>query len=139
MRADHALLASTLAALLFVTAGAQAAAPKHEGAPKRDPMMLHLDPTARVEQRCNARAMGMISREHQNMRPDELVAYAFADTRESTDTVAATGAAVRSAGHWYHLSYHCQTSADGMDIKSLTYDLGREVPRADWSAHYLVP
>ncbi len=102
-------------------------------------MMLHLSPATRVEQRCNARAMGEIQRQHQGMRPDELVAYAFADTKVGADTVSAPGAAVRSAGHWFRLSYRCQTSADGMDIRSFSYELGKEVPRTDWSAHYLVP
>lgn len=122
------------AVALLLCAGAAQASP-----PKRDEMIRHLDPAARVEQRCNARAMGVISREHHDMRPDELVAYAFADTKVGSDSIAAPGAAVRSAGRWYHLSYRCHTTADGLDIKDFSYALGSEVPRADWTAHYLVP
>jgi hypothetical protein len=133
LRALHLPLAASVATVLVCTGIAQAATPK------RDEMMLHLDPATRIEQRCNARAMGMIEREHHGMRPDELVAYAFADTTVGGDSVVAPGAAVRSAGHWYRLSYRCHASADGMDIKDLSYALGAEVPRADWSAHDLVP
>lgn len=122
------------AAALVLCAGAAEAAPH-----RHDEMMLHLDPATRIEQRCNARAMGAISREHRDMRPDELVAYAFADTKVGADNIVAPGAAVRSAGHWYRLSYRCQTSADGLDIKDFSYALGSEVPRSDWPAHYLVP
>lgn len=105
----------------------------------RDPAMLHVDPATRVEQRCNARAMGVVSREREGMRPDELVAYAFADTHQQDGAISAPGAAIRSAGHWYHLSYQCRTSADGMDVTDFSYVLGAEVPKEDWSEHSLVP
>lgn len=107
--------------------------------PKRDAAILQLDPATRIEQRCNARAMGEISREHHDLRPDELVAYAFADTHLEGDHITAPGAAVRSAGRWYHLSYQCRTSADGMDIETFSYTLGDEVPREQWTDHFLVP
>jgi hypothetical protein len=46
----------------------------------QDQVMLKLTPETRLEQRCNARAMGAVNREHKNFRTDELVAYAFAET-----------------------------------------------------------
>jgi len=109
--------------------------------PERDKAIEKLAPEARIEQRCNARAMGAISREHPDLAPDELVAYAFADPDTDTEkeSIAAPGAAVRSKGHWYHLAYRCQTTADGLDVVAFSYDLGNVVPREDWSAHYLVP
>ncbi|MFG1478181.1 DUF930 domain-containing protein [Xanthobacter sp. V4C-4] len=136
MRFSHRRIAAAVvlcAGAACVLGGAAAASPR------RDEMILHLDPATRIEQRCNARAMGVISREHHDLRPDELVAYAFADTQVGADTIVASGAAVRSAGHWYRLSYRCRTTADGLDIREFSYALGSEVPRADWSAHYLVP
>ncbi len=101
--------------------------------------MLKLAPRARMEQRCNARAMGLISREHKGLRPDELVAYAFADTVAQDGKVEAPGAAVRSAGKWYHLSYVCQTTDAGMGVSSFQYSLGAVVPTQQWAEHYLVP
>lgn len=101
--------------------------------------MLHVDPATRREQRCNARAMSTVEHEHEDMRPDELVAYAFADPQTGADSVRAPGAAIRSRGHWYHLTYACRTSPDGMEVETFSYTLGGEVPRADWAAHSLVP
>lgn len=94
-------------------------------------MILRLSPSERVEQRCNARAMGEISREHKEMRPDSLVAYAFSTPKMSDDSIKAPGAAVRSRGHWYHLSYSCQTNADGTDVRSFAYHLGNRIENAE--------
>lgn len=119
-----------LAGLLW-TGAAFAASP--------DKTMLLLEPSERMEQRCNARAMGEVSRQHPGLHPDEVVAYAFADTRIGNDQVSAPGAAVRSGGHWYHLSYQCTTKDEGLGIEALTYVLGKEIPRDAWDAHGLVP
>ena len=100
--------------------------------------MQMLDPAARVEQRCNARAMGDIGRARHDLHPDELVAYAYANTRLVKQHLNAPGAAVRSGSTWYHLSYACETANDGMDIKSFSYTLGAAIPRSEWDAHYLV-
>lgn len=144
-------LFSTLVALNLVAgatvlhASPAAAAKRHpqkatvQTETQRDPAMLRVDPATRVEQRCNARAMGVVGREQQGMRPDELVAYAFADTQQKDGAISAPGAAIRSAGRWYHLSYRCHTGADGMDVTDFTYVLGAEVPKQDWSEHSLVP
>ncbi|MFT0861277.1 DUF930 domain-containing protein [Ancylobacter sp. G4_0304] len=100
--------------------------------------MLMLDPTARIEQRCNARGMGLLQREHKGLHPDELVAYAYANTVVDHGGIKAPGAAVRSGGDWYHLSYSCQTSHDGMDVTAFDYTLGSIIPKGEWDAHYLV-
>jgi hypothetical protein len=130
-----------LALAVLGTGGARAASHSHQtftsGA--HDKEMLSLAPGTRMEQRCNARAMGEISRARTDLHPDELVAYAFADTVTSENAVKAPGAAVRSGGKWYRLSYSCRTSADGMSVLSFDYTLGGVVPKSDWSAHYLVP
>jgi hypothetical protein len=101
--------------------------------------MLKLSPETRVEQRCDARAMGSVGREHKGFKPDEFVAYAFAETDMRGTRIKAPGGAVRSGGKWFRLSYVCETSADGLEIKSFVYQLGAEVPRSEWDQHYLVP
>lgn len=106
---------------------------------KQDATMLHVALPTRIEQRCNARAMGEVGRSGKDMRPDEAVAYAFADPKLGDASIEAPGAAVRSRGHWYHLSYTCRTSADGMEVLAFSFALGGEVPRNDWAAHSLVP
>jgi len=105
----------------------------------RTDQMLKLDPATRVEQRCDARAMGIVGREHKGYRPDEFVAYAFADPVMRGTQIKAPGGAIRSSGKWYRLAYVCETSPDGLDIKSFSYQLGAEIPRSEWDTHYLVP
>jgi hypothetical protein len=102
-----------------------------------DGEMLKLETTTRVEQRCNARAMGIVRREHWPMNPDEGAVRAFADPEVVGRELHATGAAIRSRGNWYRIAYDCVTSDNGLDIKSFSYALGSVVPRSDWQAHYL--
>lgn len=101
--------------------------------------LLRLSPATRMEQRCNEKAMGAIGREQKTLHPDELVAYAYASTAITGATIRAPGAAVRSGGKWYHLSYTCQTSQDGTEVKAFDYALGTVIPRSEWAEHYLVP
>jgi hypothetical protein len=101
--------------------------------------MLKLTPETRLEQRCNGRAMGAVSREHKGFRPDEFVAYAFAETAIRGAVIKAPGGALRSGGKWYRVSYVCETSPDGLEVKSFSYQLGAIVPRKDWDEHFLVP
>jgi len=132
-----------LAAIVLVAAAAPgfAASRGHEQGRdnNHDREMLKLAPEERIEQRCNARAMGEVGREHKGFRPDELVAYAFAEPVVKTDAIDAPGAALRSGGNWYRLSYRCTTSADGLQVLSFQYELGAAVPRDEWADHMLVP
>ena len=124
---------------LSVAIAAAAASSMASTATSRSEQMLKLSPETRLEQRCDARAMGAVSREHKNFKPDEFVAYAFAETSVHGDVIKAPGGALRSAGKWYRVSYVCETSQDRMEIKSFSYALGDIVPRKDWDAHFLVP
>jgi hypothetical protein len=110
-----------------------------DAASSRTDQMLKLSPETRLEQRCDARAMGAVGREHKGYKPEEFVAYAFADPVIRGNQIRAPGGAVRSDGRWYRLSYVCETTPDGLDVKSFVYELGSEVPRGEWDEHYLVP
>lgn len=127
------LLATMLVALSSAVLGASPVR-----AASAEAQMMKLDPAERVEQVCNTKAMGEVQRAAKGMRPDELVAYAYANTKLVKGRFAAPGAAVRSAGTWYHLSYTCETDKDGLNVKSFTYKLGAAIPRSEWDAHYLV-
>lgn len=125
--------------MVFIAVAAAMASAGADAATSRSEQMLKLSPETRIEQRCDARAMGSVGREHKGFRPDEFVAYAFADPVLRGARISAPGGAIRSGGKWYRLSYTCETSADGMEIKSFAYQLGAEVPRNEWDAHFLVP
>lgn len=102
-----------------------------------DEMML-LDPSERIEQVCNTRAMSEVGKAGKGMKPDELVAYAYRDPVVKGWQIKAPGAAVRSGNAWYHISYECETVHDGLDVKSFSYKLGAAIPTSEWSSHYLV-
>lgn len=116
-----------------MTAGAQARSRSF------DRQLMRLSPDERVEQRCNKKAATLLSREHRLKSPDEVVAYAFADTKQKGVMIDAPGAAIRDKGEWYRMSYTCRTTADGLGIVSFDYRLGDKVPRSDWEKHYLSP
>ncbi|UXM95647.1 DUF930 domain-containing protein [Bartonella sp. HY329] len=97
-----------------------------------------LDPQTRIEQRCDIEAMNRLGKE-KTWRPDKVLAYAFSDPIMSKHTVKAKGAAFRSGGKWYRLSYICKTQDDFLTIKSFEFKTGDPVPRQDWDKHYLVP
>ncbi|WP_246660680.1 MULTISPECIES: DUF930 domain-containing protein [unclassified Tardiphaga] len=126
-------IACALAAATMMSAG-----PVH-AAKAQIAQMLKLSSETRIEQRCDARAMGAVQREHKGFEPDEFVAYAFTDPILRGSKITAPGGAIRSNGKWYRLSYTCKTNADGLDVVAFAYQLGGEVPRREWDAHYLVP
>jgi hypothetical protein len=101
--------------------------------------MLKLTPETRIEERCDARANGLIGREHPDKKPDKTIAYAFGDVTITDRTVHAPYAVFRSRGEWFHLSYSCVTSNDGLDIQAFSYSVGDKVPRALWAEHDLYP
>lgn len=111
------------------------------GASRRmiDRELMKLAPETRIEQRCDGRANGVVSREHRDMHPDKVVAYAFGHLSVKGTQVHAPGAAIRSRGTWYRLSYSCRTSPDGLNVESFEYTLGDAVPREDWASHNLFP
>lgn len=122
-----------------LTAAALLIAGESHAATSRIQQMLKLSPETRVEQRCDARAMGAVQREHRGFKPDEFVAYAFADPVLRGSKISAPGGAIRSNGKWYRLSYTCETNEEGLEVLSFAYQLGAEVPRREWDAHFLVP
>lgn len=124
---------SACTAVVVLIAGAS------QAASSRIQQMMKLSPETRVEQRCDARAMGAVQREHKGFKPDEFVAYAFADPVLRGSKISAPGGAIRSNGKWYRLSYTCETNAEGLEVVAFAYQLGAEVPRGEWDAHFLVP
>ena len=122
--------------LTLLSASLSAAKPSAQQKKLLDQQMLKLDLGTRMEQRCDARAGGVVSREHKGFRVDQVIAYAFSDPEVHGTDVTAPGAIVRSNGKWYRLSYHCRTTADGTGIEVFEHSLGAEVP--GWSIDRLV-
>jgi hypothetical protein len=132
------------AAVMSGQVACAAAAPRHEDTSAARikaivEKMKTLAPNERAEQRCNAKALGVITREQKGFRPDEIIAYAFADVAIDKDRVVARGAAFRNRGEWYRLSKQSQTADEGLSIVSFSYKMGSRVPKDQWAEHYLVP
>lgn len=96
-----------------------------------------LAPRERLVQLCDYTAMKRIREENRKFRPDRAVADAVVDTRITDDTVYAAGAAFRSGGKWYELSYTCKASPETLQVESFSYEIGDEIPEAKWAAYGL--
>ncbi|WP_319411996.1 DUF930 domain-containing protein [uncultured Cohaesibacter sp.] len=114
-------------ALLLVTIAPQGAFAMNN---KLRAWLKEMAPQERMLQLCNMEVMGKLD-------ADRLVDYTFADPQISDTKVNAQGAAYRRNGHWYKLSYSCNTSKDQMEVLKLTYKKGNEIPKGDWTQYNL--
>ncbi|GAB1580535.1 DUF930 domain-containing protein [Phyllobacterium phragmitis] len=101
--------------------------------------LMKLDPATRLEQRCDVEAMERIRSDPSRFSPDKVLAYAFAEPVIGTDSIRTSGAAFRSGGKWFHLSFNCKTSPDHLKVLSFQYAIGSAIPESEWQQHYLVP
>jgi Domain of Unknown Function (DUF930) len=99
--------------------------------------LRELDLGARLEQRCDYEAMTRIAKDKRGYRPDRVVAGATAEAKVDGDSIAGDGAAFRSKGKWYRLSYVCRTSDDHMDVLDFNYKIGEPIPEAEWEKYGL--
>ncbi len=99
--------------------------------------LRELDLGARLEQRCDYEAMTRIAKDNKHYRPERVVAGATADPKVDENSIEGSGAAFRSKGKWYRLSYDCKTSADHMDVLDFSYKIGDAIPEADWEKYGL--
>ncbi|AJY48039.1 signal peptide protein [Martelella endophytica] len=98
-----------------------------------------LDPEEELEQRCDVEALSQINDARKDMYPDKVIAYTFAPPSVKGNTIDAHGAAFRSHEHWYRLTYHCVTDRSELTVKSFSFKIGAEIPRAQWDRLYLYP
>jgi hypothetical protein len=96
-----------------------------------------LAPSERLEQVCDFTAMTRIRKESSAFRPDRAVANATADAQNHDDIIVAKGAAFRSHGKWYGLSFVCKGAPDHMSVLTFHYTIGAEIPEAKWASDNL--
>ncbi|KXF78993.1 hypothetical protein ATN84_04400 [Paramesorhizobium deserti] len=101
--------------------------------------LMELDPATRLEQRCDVEAMERIRDDPSRFSPDKVLAYAYSDPIVGTNSIRASGAAFRSNGKWFRLSFSCKTSPDHLKVLSFQYAIGSVIPEKEWPQHYLVP
>jgi hypothetical protein len=102
-----------------------------------DRSLQMLAPSERLEQLCDFTAMTRIRKESSAFRPDRAVANATTDTQNNDDIIIAKGAAFRSRGKWYALSFVCKGAPDHMSVLTFHYTIGAEIPEARWASDNL--
>lgn len=122
-----------LAAGLLTLAVVQAGAADN----RLDRSLQMLAPAERLEQLCDVTAMARIRKDNGTFRPDRAVANATAEPVTVNDTIEARGAAFRSQGKWYALTFDCTASPDHMTVVTFDYKIGTEIPEAKWASDNL--
>jgi hypothetical protein len=122
------VLGLAVGAAIVVTAHAAAADARFEKSLQR------LAPSERLEQLCDYTAMVHIREDERHFRPDRAVANAISTPQQKNHTIVAKGAAFRSHGKWYALSFSCTAEPDHLKIESFHYKIGKEIPPAKWAA-----
>ncbi|WP_188610627.1 DUF930 domain-containing protein [Chelatococcus reniformis] len=106
---------------------AQAAAESH-----LDHVLKRLEPDSRFNQVCDMAAMAAIGKSEAGLRPDRAMLDAAGPVKRVGDTATGEGAVIRSKGHWYGLSFVCETTPDRMRVRSFDYKLLGEIPQSKW-------
>jgi hypothetical protein len=92
----------------------------------------HLPPEFRSHQACILKGLSAVRREPRLRRADRMKTSIFSKAVLDGTKLTAKGGAVRSSGHWYSLSFHCDLTKDWMKAKTFSFELGKEIPEKDW-------
>jgi hypothetical protein len=98
--------------------------------------LARLDPQTRLEQVCDVAAMDRIRRDTQ-FSPDRAKSSITREPTTDGHTLIAKGAAFRSNGRWYELSFVCKGTPDHMAVASFAYRIGKVIPEARWQEYGL--
>jgi hypothetical protein len=99
--------------------------------------LLKLDPQSRPEQTCDTEVMIRISQGSNGFNAERVIAYTFGEPVLGENSISAHGAAFRSHGAWYHLSYDCETGPKHLTAHSLHYEIGNKIPHSQWAKYDL--
>jgi len=96
-----------------------------------------LDLETRLDQVCDYEAMRRIGRDMKAYRPDRSQSNAISEPKRNGSTLIAKGAAFRSKGQWYQLSFTCKGTPDHLGVVSFSYQIGEAIPEAKWEEYGL--
>jgi len=99
--------------------------------------LRRLAPGERLVQLCDYTALQRIRKDERKFRPDRVIADGEKDPTFNKNTVIANGAAFRSRGKWYALTFRCTAMLDNMKVLSFSYKIGKEIPETKWAAYGL--
>jgi hypothetical protein len=99
--------------------------------------LRRLDPGMRLEQICDMAAMDRIGQEDRRFHPDRAKSNVVTPPQHLGDTLKASGAAFRSNGHWYALSFVCNSAPDHLKVTFFNYHIGDIIPKSKWDDYGL--
>jgi len=99
--------------------------------------LLKLDFEERADQVCVMLGVETIRREGRLPNADRLMTSASGRAVVKGSVVVASHAAVRANNHWYSLKFNCAVSDDHIKALSFKYEIGAEIPRAEWENYGL--
>jgi Domain of Unknown Function (DUF930) len=92
-----------------------------------------LEPRTRAMQVCSLAGLGAFARDKKlRPKPDRVVINAGGEPKIDAASVSGAKAAVRSGSRWYAFAFTCKLNDTGTKAASFTYDLGAEIPKAQW-------
>ncbi|MFC3694490.1 DUF930 domain-containing protein [Chenggangzhangella methanolivorans] len=94
--------------------------------------LLRLDPETRFHQLCDIETMRRISAANGALHPDRMVMDAEREAELSGDEIIGRGAAIRSGGRWYRLTFRCRATSDRLTVLELNYRIGAAIPESRW-------
>jgi hypothetical protein len=117
---------------IAIAAGLWCLLPLAASAASLEDSLAKLTPEFRSHQVCILRGLATVRREPALRKADRMKTSIFRPAVLDGAKLTANGGAVRSAGHWYALSFSCDLTNDWMKATSFTFQLGREIPQPDW-------
>jgi hypothetical protein len=121
----HALIAAAVLAVGILPAAAFTKAETDQ--------LKTISGDTRLIQACTLEGLLKIAAEQKGMRPEHVIIDALSPASIKGDKLAGNGAAVRSRGKWYQLSFSCLTSPDHLEVSAFDYKVGEAVPEAKWA------
>jgi hypothetical protein len=103
------------------------------GARAAKKVLAQLDPEERRLQLCNLEAVAQIEATRSDLHPERIIGYAKGAEDVKSNEIAADGAAFKSGGKWYLLSFRCRLSNDGEHVVGLDYKIGAPIPPSEWA------
>lgn len=94
--------------------------------------LLKLAPDERARQACVIKGLERLRLDKRLPKVDRIKTSILTPARLDGVVVTGTGAAVRSQGRWYVISFSCLVTKDLLKATSFEYQVGEEIPAERW-------
>ena len=94
--------------------------------------MQALEPQTRMIQLCNLSGLQTFAKDKRVAKVDRVRIDALAQPTVESNVAKGVGGAVRTGGRWYKFSYRCAFTSDRMRATHFSYELDKEIPKAQW-------